>query len=72
MKSYRHNVRENLWLALDTLQSPQNNSCPFAIPDAWVDIQVRQDPTGYEVALRGEDFTQGQEILSRAQAYARN
>jgi hypothetical protein len=58
--------------AQDQLSSPQNSASPFAIPDAWVDIQVRQDPTGYEVALRGQDFNQGQEILSRAQTYTRN
>jgi hypothetical protein len=58
--------------ARDTLREPPNDTCPYAIPHAWVDIQVRPDPTGYEVALRGQDFNEAEQILSRAKAFARN
>ena len=58
--------------ASDTLRSPPNNTCPYAIPDAWVDIQVRPDATGYEVAVRGQDFNEAEQILSRAQSFQRN
>lgn len=67
-------VSNALWChaAQDTLSSPQNNTCPFAIPNAWVDIQVHPDATGYEVAVRGQDFNEAEQILSRAKAYERN
>ena len=55
--------------ASDELRSPQDNTCPYAIPDAWVDIQVRPDATGYEVAVRGQDFNEAEQILSRAQSF---
>jgi hypothetical protein len=59
-------------VASDTLRStPSTTSSPFAIPNAWVDIQVRPDPTGYEVAVRGQDFNEAEQILPRAKAYER-
>jgi hypothetical protein len=65
-------VGNALWChaAQDTLRG--NDTCPYAIPDAWVDIQVRPDATGYQVALRGQDFHEAEQILSRARAYERN
>jgi hypothetical protein len=63
-----------LWChaARETLRSPSNDSSPFEIPNAWIDIQVRADATGYEVALRGQDFNEAEQILSRAKAYEGN
>ena len=58
--------------ARETLSEPRSDTCPYAIPHAWVDIQVRPDATGYEVALRGQDFNEAEQILSRAKAFARN
>jgi hypothetical protein len=59
-----HEARETLVRAED--------SCPYALPGAWVDIQVQSDNTGYDVALRGEDFEQARRILDRAKLFARN
>jgi hypothetical protein len=58
--------------ASDTLRSTPSTTSPFAIPNAWVDIQVRPDPTGYEVAVRGQDFHEAEQILSRAKAFEGN
>jgi hypothetical protein len=65
-------VGNALWChaAQDTLRG--NDTCPYAIPNAWVDIKVTPDATGYEVALRGQDFYEGEQILSRAKAFERN
>jgi hypothetical protein len=66
-------VSNALWChaAQDTLQPPPSNTSPFAIPNAWVDIQVHPDATGYEVAVRGQDFNEAEQILTRAKAYER-
>ena len=34
--------------------------CPYFVPGMWVDIDVKADPMGYEVVLRGQDFEEGQ------------
>jgi hypothetical protein len=38
----------------------------------WVDIDVKPDPMGYAVVLRGQDFEEARQILERARAFARN
>ena len=48
------------------------DSCPYAVPGVWVDIDVKADGLGYEVVLRGQDFDEGKQILTRAKAFALN
>ena len=48
------------------------DSCPYYVPGVWVDIDVKQDVMGYDVALRGQDYEEARRILERARAFARN
>ena len=57
--------------ARETLSTPApGDSCPYAVPGVWVDIQVKPDPMGYDVALRGQDFEEARQILDRARTFA--
>jgi len=56
--------------ARETLRPSADDACPYAVPGAWVDIQVKPDAMGYEVALRGQDFVEAKQILDRARAFA--
>ncbi|HEY8039376.1 MAG TPA: hypothetical protein VIF15_06260 [Polyangiaceae bacterium] len=59
--------------ARQTVQEPPAaDACPYALPDGWVDIQVKADAMGYEVDLRGQDFVEARQILDRARAFASN
>jgi hypothetical protein len=59
-----HSARETLRGAPTT--------CPYSIPDRWVDIQVKADGDGYDVLLQGEDGEEARQILERARTFASN
>ena len=61
-----HAARETLGMA------EAGDSCPYSVPGVWVDIDVKPDPMGYAVVLRGQDFEEARQILERARAFARN
>lgn len=52
-----------------TADAPKNDGCPYAIPGMWVDIDVKSNGAGYQVALRGEDTEEANLILQRATAF---
>ena len=59
--------------AHETLSGPRpSDLCPYFVPGVWVDIDVKPDAMGYEVALRGQDFEEARQILDRAKAFTRN
>jgi hypothetical protein len=59
--------------ARETLSTREaSDTCPYFVPGVWVDINVKADPMGYEVALRGQDFEEARQILDRARIFARN
>jgi hypothetical protein len=57
------------YAARETLRGA-NVRCPYVVPDAWVTIDVKSDPLGYEVFVRGNDFQEAHQILERARMFA--